>query len=246
MRKIKMLVLMMLVSFLSINTVYAACSSEDNIKLNKAAININPSYEVKEGEYQGEVDPPDGEDVDNPKVTYFYHKIYISNLTEDLYVVVTNNKDKTKKTLRYEDGENGIVSFDWNNLWEITDFIITVYSSDKTNCPDTKLYTTYLTTPLYNDFSTYEACSGLDEFYLCYQFLTVPQVDFNTFVELTNKYREGKIDKNGDEIKDKEEEKGFVAFVKKHKVMIGVTAMVIVVAGGIVTVIIVRKQRRVI
>jgi len=180
------------------------------------------------------------------KRKYFYYKIYISNLTEDLYVVVTNNQDDTKKTLYYKDGENGTVSFDWNNLWEITNFTITVYSSDKTDCPNTKLYTTYLTTPQYNDFSTYEACDGLEEFYLCYQYLTVPQVDFNTFVELTNKYRNGKIDKNGEEIKKEEEEKGFVAFVKKHKVMIGVTTMVIVVAGGIVTVIIVRKQRRVI
>jgi len=170
-----------------------------------------------------------------------------NNVIKVYYIVDDENTKNLSYTVEYyKDGENGTVSFDWNNLWEITNFTITVYSSDKTDCPNTKLYTTYLTTPQYNDFSTYEACDGLEEFYLCYQYLTVPQVDFNTFVELTNKYRNGKIDKNGEEIKKEEEEKGFVAFVKKHKVMIGVTTMVIVVAGGIVTVIIVRKQRRVI
>lgn len=243
MKKIKTLALMILVFFISINSVSAACTAEENVNLTKEAYNIKVSYEPKTEAYL-DVDPPDGDPEDFTPVISVFHEIYITNVTENLYVKVTDSIKRETKTYTYKDAKDGVITFRWDNLWEVTNFTIEVYSSDKTNCPNTKLFTTYLTTPLYNDYSNYEICSGIEEFYLCYEYLSIPQVDFYTFESLASKYREGLIDKNGNA--KKEEEKGFIAFVKKHKAMIGVTSIVVIVAGGIVTVIIVRKQRRVI
>jgi len=244
MRKIETLLFTLLTFFMSIGSVSAACTAEEEVNLNKEAYNIKVSYEPKTEAYL-DVDPPDGDPDDSTPVISVYHEIYINNVTENLYVKVTDSIDKETKTYTYKDAKDGVISFTWNNLWEITDFTIEVFASDKTNCPNKKIYTTHLTTPLYNDYSNYQICDGIKEFYLCYEYLTVPQVDFYTFESLASKYRQGLIDKDGQEKKE-EEEKGFIAFVKKHKVMIGVTTLVVIVAGGIVTVIIIRKQRRVI
>ena len=170
MKKIRVFTLAILLFFLSTN-VYAVCDVTESNTLNSLATNVKVSNEVVEVEVPMDenVNPPDGltEEEDQNFVAYQdYFRIYISNVTEELYVVVTNESTNESKTYTYDDVENGVITFDEKVYVFITSYKIDVYSSDKTNCPDTKLYTLYLTTPLYNSYSETAVCEGIEDFYL--------------------------------------------------------------------------------
>lgn len=248
MKNIKYILVILLTFFISTNISNAVCDTTEKNKLNSEALKIKTSYEEMTGILDpSEYTPPDGltdEEINNYVAHYTYFKIYIANLTENLYVVVENNITKEKKTFTYEESENGTVSFDWEELRTLVNYKITVYSSSKTGCPDTKLHTLTLTMPRYNSYSEQSVCKGAEDFYLCYKYLSVDSVDFNKFMELVTKYKEGKIDKSGQEIEEpKKEEKGFSNFFKEHKKEVIVASIIVIILGGTITVIIVKKQR---
>lgn len=250
MKKIKKLsVFSFLVFFLFVTKVFAVeCTSEETNKLNSLAVNVKASYEIMEIEktdFSSEFNPPDGIDA-NENITWYdtVIRVYITNLTEDLYITVTNDQTKEVKTYRYEDATNGTITFDQTDFSQITNYTITVYSSSNTNCANNKLYTLYLTTPMYNTLYEYSMCEGIEEFYLCHEYLSV-NVSTENFFELATKYKEGKINSDGEEIKDEpsENDKGFTEFLKEYKSVIIIVAVLIIAGGGLVTVIIVKKQR---
>lgn len=247
MKKIRCILLTLFCFFLGVSIVDATCEASESNKLNSLAVNVKANYEVvqKEVPIDENFNYPDGltdEEMNNYVPYRNYFNIYITNITEDLYVKVTNQNTNETKTYSYDDTTNGVVSFEEPVFVEITNYTITVYSSAKTNCPDSKLYTLYLTTPMYNSFSESNICEGIEDFYLCHEYLSV-ETSFENFYELTTKYREGKIDGNGDEINDSDGQNAFTRLITEHKGIVIAVAIVIVV-GGIVTVIIVRKQRR--
>lgn len=247
MKKLKAFGFALLLFFTSSVYVNAACDATETNELNSLATNVNVDYEVLEGKLNpDEFTPPDGltdEELEEFVGTYSYYRIYISNVTEDLYVVVTNELNGQSTTYTYENSNNGVITIDYDNMLSITNFTITVYSSSKTNCPDTKLYTTYLVTPMFNEYSTLEMCDGYEDFYLCHDFLKVPSVGFDKFLELLNEYKAGKINNDGEEIPIEEEEGGFTQFLKDNAVIIIVVGVVIVTAGGLITYVVIKKQR---
>lgn len=248
MRKIRIVVLV-LVCFLACNLVVdAACSASDLSKLNQMAVNLKPSYEEAEGILdKDEYTPPDGiteDEIGDYQEKYLYFNIHIANLTEDLYVVVTNDVDKEKRTYKYEDSKDGIVTFKWENIRAITNFTITVYSSEKTDCPNTKLTTLYLTTPRYNEYNGFQVCKENSDFYLCYKYLTIKNVGEEEFFRLLEQYQKGQINKDGENIvEEPAQDKGFIKFVKDNKVLVIITVVAVLAIGGAVTVILVKKQR---
>lgn len=247
MKKFKDLLFALFLFVIGIPVVVAECTAEESNKLNSLAANVKANYEViqKEVSIDEGFNYPDGlteEEMNNYKAYRDYFRIYISNITEDLYVTVTNKNTNETTTYTYKDAVDGVISFEQKVLIEITNYTIVVYSSDETNCPNSKLYTLYVTTPLYNNFSESNLCDGIEDFYLCHEYLSV-NTSFENFEELTSKYREGKIDDSGEEIIQQEETKGFINFIKEHKGIVITVSVVIVIIGGLVTVIIVKKQR---
>ncbi len=250
MKNFKVLALILFMLFVSKPVVNAACSVEENSKLYKEASNVKVSYEVLQRDASN--DPgfnfPDGmtdEQIENFTWMEDYFRIYISNLTTNLYVEVKNNVTDEVKTYSYSDSNNGIVSFDQMDKEQIYNYTVTVYSSINTNCEGTKLYTAYTSTPMFNYVSDEPACEGVEEFYACKKWLSVPITNMETLYDRIEKYKEGLIDKDGEEKEEpsKEEEKGFKKFVKENKAIIIATTVCIVAVGGLVTVIIVKKQR---
>lgn len=247
MHKLRTFVLVVVLFLFNISPVMAVCDNSEMAKLRGIAVNIKTSYEpVEEAVPENEFSPPDGEeDQEYEEPKRLYHNVYIANLTEDVYVKVTNNVDKTVQTFHYSDSDNGTVKFRWGRLELLTKFTIEVYSSETTGCPNTKLYTHTLTTPYYNFYSENGICSKIPEFYLCNKFLSVPSVGYYEFNELADKYYKDVLKKQEEEKeREEQEKKGFGEFVKEHAVVIIITTIVIIGAGATVTVIIVKKQRR--
>ncbi len=249
MKKISAFILTLVTLFWWCDTAWATCDVNESNTLNSLAVRVNASYELMEGILDpDEYTPPDGligDEIDEFEATYNYYRIYISNITEDLYVTVYNEVTDEVNTYTYADSDNGTITFDYENLLAITNFVITVYSSDVTNCPNTELYTIYLTTPMFNEYSTYQMCEGNEEFYLCHPFLSVSSVGFEQFVKYLEQYEAGHIDQEGEEIVEPTEEdsNGFIDFITDHLTVIIIVVVVIVLLGGLITFVIIRKQR---
>ncbi len=247
MKKFKLVVVAFLMVLLGMPHVYAECDATESNKLSSLANNVQGSQEVIEKE----VDPgqdwntPDGltdEEYENYVYKMKFFRIHINNITEDLYVVVTNKNTKKSTTYNYSDTSNGNISFDEVVSSQIVNYTIDVYASSKTNCGSKKLRTFYITTPKYNSLSEYSVCEGIEEFYLCHEYLSV-ETNIENFESLTTQYREGKIKADGSIKEDEEKDKGFLGFLREHKGTVIMISVSIIAIGGLVIVIIVKKQR---
>ena len=113
--------------------VYAACDATEMNTLNSLAANVGKSYEVIEREVSSEeanATPPDGltiEEYENYVFVRKFFRIYITNITEELYVVVTNENTGEEKTFNYADTDNGNVYFDERVGTEIVNYTIDIY-----------------------------------------------------------------------------------------------------------------------
>ncbi|MCM1053158.1 MAG: hypothetical protein NC483_04210 [Ruminococcus sp.] len=247
MKKFRIAFLTLTIFLTSIANVRAACTMEETSRLNTLGANIGVDYEIIQKAVQPEPDfnPPDGlteEEMNEYVYNKQYYRIRVSNVTEDLYVVLQKDNTKEKKTYNYSEAVNGVISIDEPVSTLINNYTITVYSSSKTNCPDTKLATRYITTPMFNDLSNSVLCEGIEEFYLCHKYLSV-STSFENYEDLMNKYRQGKLNEKGEEIKKEEQKGNFSTFIKEHRALVAIAVVVVIAAGGLVTVIIVKKQR---
>ena len=246
MKKIKAFIFTFLLFFLSTN-VYAVCDVAETNTLNSLATNVRVSYEVVQVEVPENEDfnPPDGISAEEDYTAYRdYFRFYISNVTEELYVVVTNQETNESKTYVYNDAVDGVITFEEEVGVTIVNYTIDIYSSDVTNCPNTKLYTLYETTPKRNLYSNYSLCIGIEEFYLCHEYLSV-ETSFADFERLVQEYRAGHINDDGEEIVLPEEtdEESFLSFINDHLVVVIIVVIVIVAAGGLITFVVIKKQR---
>lgn len=252
MKKLKAFSFALLLFFASIIYVYAACDATETNELNSLAVNVGVDYEIIEKEITVDegFNPPDGlteEEQENytPKKTYF--RIHIRNVTEDLYVVVTNQSTNQSTTYTYDNAVDGVISFDESVYIFSTNYTIEVYSSALTNCPNTKLYTTYLTTPMYNSYSETAICDGIEDFYLCHEYLSVSidNISYADFLKLAEEYKAGNLNDDGTEKNPvvEEDENGFIQFLKDNAVIVIVVVIVIIAAGGLITYVVIRKQR---
>lgn len=247
MKKIKAVILSLIVFILGISQVSAACDLEETNKLKGLASNVKVNYEVTEIEEDpNNYDAPDiGSEEENVKVMKSIMNIRISNLTKELYVTVEDSLSKSKKTYNYNNAKDGIITIVQEDLTAINNYVVTVYSSSETNCANTKLFTAKLTTPYYNYYSDMAICEGIEDFYLCHNYLSVESVGFEEFIELAQKYKKGKVDKTGEELPEKPvEKKGFLDFIKDNKGIVIITVILVIAVGGLVTYTVIKKQKR--
>lgn len=249
MKKLKAFVFALLLFFLSTNSVFAVCDATESNTLNSLAANVRASYEIVQLESDEDVSFPDGiteEEADDFVFYRRYFRIHINNITEELYVVVTNETTDESTTYTYADAVDGTITIDALVTTQIMNYTIEIYSSSATNCANTKLYTTYLTTPKSNPYSSNAMCEGIEEFYLCHEYLSV-DTDYSYYdlVEMMASYRDGHIDEDGDEIVEEpvEEETGFGDFLKENIAVVIIVVVVIIAAGGLITFVVIKKQR---
>lgn len=246
MKKIKIF-LIVAVLFCGIKNVNAACDATETNRLNNLANKIKTSWDIiikeeKPGENYGIPDGLTEEEIKNYVIELKYFKIYIHNITEDLYVRVTNKKTNEAKEFYYQDTDNGTATFEVLVTDKIVNYDVVVYASNKTECLGTELKKTSFATPMYNHYSEYEICNGIEEYYLCHEYLNM-DTSFDNFWDSARQYRDNK---EKEEIKRQEEEKknkGLIGYIKEHKGTVIITSILVIGIGGIVTVIIVKKQR---
>ena len=233
------ILLIMLLFPLTVNA--SMCSYSEQAKLNSEVSTIKVIYEPK----TGTLDPSEyvcpGGMPDDCTVEYNYFTISLLNLSPNFYVKVKNTVNKNIYTLYYEDVKDGVVSFDAEDISEVTTYTFTAYTTANTGCSGEKFRSFYLTTPRYNSYSNYDACKANPEFYLCEKYVTFTDIDYYEFEEKMDAYQE---DKKQDDIK---QNRNFflkvLDFIKEYKWFF-LTAIAGALVITIVTVIIVKKQRK--
>lgn len=246
MGKIKRILLLLVVAvFFGINPVNAAskCDYNEQVELNNAAANIKATYE----EAKGKVDPSliIGAAGGNDEAIYYYLKVQIYNLTEDVYLRITNDVNNEVKYLHYKDSQSGVIEFDWKDLDKVVNFTITVYSSTNTNCPNEEYRKINLTLPRYNKYSDRVNCINNESFYLCQKYITsTEEIDEATFDEkLTAFINKTTEEENIRNEANKTWNEKVSDFIKENKVTIIVISTIIVIGGVVTTVIVIKKRR---
>jgi hypothetical protein len=238
----KGLILILCVFFLGLTSVKAAkCENKEQADLNNVAAQVKASYEVKEGTVNlDDIIIPDNEATELPsdiKPTYTYLSVSLLNITEKTYVTITSEAGFSK-TITYASTSSGLYSFEWTDLSKVNNLTITVYSSDKTGCPNEKIRVFYLKLPKSNEYASSPLCSGNEGFYLCKPLITTEEPDYNTFETKLKSYMDGKINKEGEDVTAKAK-----GLTNTQIILISVGVAVLVV--GVVSVIALKKKRRI-
>ena len=216
---------------LTIMPVHAVCSFKEKSEPMTKASNVKVDYEVVEDKQEYE-----GGTVDNE-----YFKISILNITEDLYVVVSNDITNEEVTYTFNDVKDGIITFNWEHNEEITNFTFKIYASDKTQCNGEELKTIRKQTPRYNDFYNRAICQDMKDFYLCQKYTTVKNIDESMFIEKVDNFMLGEIDEDGKETENKKPENKILQFINDYKWYLVGGAVVIVI--GVTSVIVLKRKK---
>ena len=251
--KKKYLVLLLIALLSFTKNVNAACPNSVQALLNRESGNVKVNYEVIR-----EIDPngsiPDyliGTEEANNYVSYIEKiQINILNLTENLVAEVSSDYDHNTVTYNSKQAKNGIVSFVSKSKDDIIKYKFVIKASDTTECSGENQRTITLTQPRYNIFSTYAVCSEIPDYYLCQKYVEFQDnIEFGEFVDKTDKELASR-NKTSQDSKPNEQ-KSFTEqisnFVNDHKkaFIIGGVGLIIV-AGGIVTLIVIKRRRDVI
>lgn len=229
-----------------LNNISAAstCSYAEQAELNEIAGNVRVSYEVVDiyDSTERNLDrAPDEPEFIDVYVRGF--KISITNITDDIYVVVKNDYNEEVKTFYKKDTEDGIASFETKNKSKLINYKIEVHSN-KYSCIGQIYKTLPLQTPVYNTNSTYAICDNYKDFYYCQEFVFSDSVNEVQFFPLLEKYKEEKEQK---EKQEQEKNKNIVEKVKefyeKNKVIVNVVGVIIIISGVGIVVVLGKKKR---
>ena len=235
--------------FMLANVNAATCGYEEKAKLNNEIANVKSNYEVKErvlnkDEYFISDALLGTEYEDSYEAKTDYIQVNILNLTENMYVEITNDYNDDIVVYHYSDTQNGNISFDWNDVGTLITYTIKVYASSSTGCEGSVLKTLYQALPRYNDYSTYDICKNIPDYYLCQRYVTYEDVGFDNFIEQNSKQVEKKLEKEEKTTENEKWYKKVQNFVKEHKVPFIIGGVVLVVAAGGTTFVIIKKRRR--
>lgn len=240
-------IIMNLFFLLNISAINAECSYTEKAELNKKAANVKIDYEIRKAELTKEqylekygVELMDDNFV--PVLNYIDLNFY--NITEDVYVEGVD--EETNETIHkgFTDMTDGVSTITYDDLSAVRKFTFKVYASDTTSCPGEVLKTTHVILPMYNEF--YKSCDENkdNDFYLCKEFITKENVDYEQFTKEYEEYREElpQEDEDGNIITDKWYS-SVKNFIVDYKYFIGGGLIVIIIVVAIIRIIKTKKQR---
>lgn len=226
----------------------SSCSYSEQAELNSIVANVKATYEVIDI-YKGKTLALDQHDENGniPEVDSYVKgfKISVLNITDDIYVKMSNKNTGEVKTFYYKDTDNGTISFDTEDVFDLNTYTIDVFAN-KYACIGERFRTLTLSTPVYNSYHSLIACQENPEFYYCQEFLPVNNISMSDFINRMDSYTQAKqeVQEHQQEL---ENNKNFIDklkdFYNNNKLIIYSIGIVIVVAGVATTVILIKKKR---
>ncbi len=235
--------------FLTPNLVHAesACSYSEQAEINNIVANVRATYEAIDI-YDGKVLDIDNADENGniPEIDYYKKGFNISilNITEDIYIKVTNDFNNDVKTFDYKSSKEGIVNFQTSDIDRLITYTIEIYAN-KYACAGELFRKFTITTPVYNRYSKMIACKNNPDFYYCQEFLPSENI---TLDEFGSKIKEYEQKKSAEENQLKEKNKNWIERIKEfytnNALWINISGIAIVVVAGVATTVILVKKKR--
>lgn len=217
----------------------SACTYSEQAELNNISANVKTTYEIEKTKIDTMPDPDDPEE-DVVEIYEKKVKINILNVTDEIFIKVTNDQNNDVLTFYSKDARDGIVSFYQNHVDKLVNYTIEVYAN-KYACAGELYKKLTLTTPMYNSYSELVACDNNPDFYYCQEYITTEKIAYDEFFKSLEKYE------TTEEEKKEEKEQGVLERIKEfyqdNKIVINVIGTVIVVGGVSATVILIKKRR---
>lgn len=107
-------------------------------------------------------------------------EVTLKNVTDDIYIKVTNNKNDNVQTLKKKDFKDGVVKFNTEYTTEVITYTIEVHAN-KYDCVDEIVRKFTVLTPIYNNYSNMGQCNDYPEFRYCQEFLTEDMISLGQF-----------------------------------------------------------------
>jgi len=216
----------------------STCNYETQIKLRQAANNVNVNQETGwhgTGEFEeSEVEEETGNT--EFEIMDVYSNVSIYNITEDIYIEITNKNDAEIKRYYYKDTKDGSIS--WTiDAYEITNYEIKIFSNE-TDCLGEEYRKIDLTTPKYNNHHGMPYCNDNKEYY-CAEFIT--QEINMTEEQLKKRAEEDELKRNSEERPN--EEKKNKNFLEIYGIYIVLGITVVIVIGVCIRVLLVKMKR---
>lgn len=214
MRKI-ILVLSLIFTFHQTYVFADTCDTETMKKLMKDANNIKINYEtevviVENGAYLTDGGSPTLER------TNFLIDIY--NITDDIFVIASNDINNSKQIITYSDTNNGTYKLDTSeNFNKLGTYTFDIYAKNET-CKNEKLKSVDFKKPITNPYYMMDICKENLDIPLCVQFVTeVPNYINGTSInEYIKQYRETSTTKISTTVKENTDNK-FINYIKANK-----------------------------
>lgn len=219
MKKILITLFLFLIMTLNVNA-ESKCSYTEQAELLNKASNVKVNYEIISTENI----------VNEELETIDYFRISVYNITEDFYINIKNDQGDNE-TFYYSDAVDGVISLKYDIIDKVSNFEIYVYSSTNTNCPSEKYKTLYLQTPRFNDYSNYQICQELKDFYLCKEYVTFGEMSKDDFRKQLESYKSGLITDTGEEIKELTFTDKIVEIIRDYKWFI--LGGIVIISGGV-------------
>ena len=234
------LIISLLFSYVSVFAV--ECKASDLAKLNEDANNVKVGYEVVETKKMVRKSTLMLEEESNEmeEVTEEALKITVYNVTDDIYLVETNDYNNDKKVINSSNSTNGKYSFVTDDIYNYINYKYEIFSNLKT-CDTTLLKTITFTKPIFNDNAHYQICVDNPTVPVCQRYITADTgVTDATLVEKVESY----LNNNGnvETTKKADNNNAATSFIKDNMYYIIGGASVIVV-GAIVIYIVISKKR---
>lgn len=150
--------LLIILSFICVGNVYAeedtTCSYASKASLQKAAGNVEANYTIKKDENNN-----------------YYFEVSIYNITDEIYVIISNNVTKEETQVLSSMTTNNVYTFNVNDTVTVVEYTIHIRSF-KYGCND-ELRKFTIIKPRYNDISELELCKrdGMIEYSYCQQWI---------------------------------------------------------------------------
>ena len=209
------------------------CSSEEQIQLQKEAINVNGNYSLREvvRDFDGEIVDVDLDDVhqDDDYYSDTLSFLEIRNVTENIYIKVLEDGTEVAN-IDYDDTNEGTYFYQVPDVEKIRTYEIKIFSNIG-DCIGEEVHNLSVKTPMRNPLAALAACMNVEESY-CDEFITSNvNITEDEIIKRKEAYTQ----------QQEEEEKKQNDFFAKYGIYVLVG---IIVIGVVSTVIVLVKRRR--
>ena len=236
--KKKLVVLTMLITCLfSMMKVHASrCGDEELAKINEDASKVKVDYEIAKKTIPNPDDPCDDCDYQE-NVEIDVVRVRIINLTDKLYIKLTNTKDNSVKTFTAADAKDGVISYDIQDLSTLAKINYVLYTTSNTSCSNEEVLKYELNLPRYNADYNVGPCMTKPDAPECQKFVTTEHNE-NDYNKLVNKE-----EKKAEEEKEKSKKNKNESFIEENKKEILIGGSIIVLLGVVTTAVVIKKRR---